>query len=727
MLSFNGLENKKPSIKPTLDSLGAHTFKQKVESIGQDYSNIMERGSKRKLIPSSSPDISYIVGAPKSSPRIGHEYQVEVPPMIKESERLKLLNPADSELVHDEMEDNGHEGGRYLGDNDGADNMLVPVAEANLNNSWSDADVKSFLLGLFIFGKNFVQIKRFLENKEMGEILSFYYGKFYKSDEYRRWSDCKKLKGRKCITGHKLFSGQKHRELLSRLIFRVSEEFKDALQQVSKSYLEGRTSLEEYISYLKSTVGLGVLVEAIGIGKGKEDLTSPTIERGKKIQACSIQTSKPWSSLGPCDIIKHLTGGYQLSKGNSYDIFWEAVWPRLLARGWHSEKLKYQGPLSSKNFVVFLLPGVKKFSRRKLVKGDHYFDSVSEVLRKVIDEPNLLNLEVIKTKVGGCNERETEKAEKGSNEDGEPDNHHHCYFKHQVSTNNLEHMKSTVSCTSFVYRENSSDLRKSQSLPDNLAGKVEVDADDVACNKENKLTSKTNHRRGKVDNISSCETEASIVYSRENNSNAGKGKCKGKRNRNYSGQKEVNVKAENDDSNKMTENCENQKTCMSEDKRQKKVEIGHMFENSSGSSGSEKLEHSQSSCNPDANKKAGNSFGHQPDVTYVSFSVEGSAELKNERRNTSRVCLNKGISCDIVEKFEPQHSINFNEPQVVLKSEDTEMTATSEKDGQDLEPKNIIPRRSTRNRPLTLRAVESLSNKFLQTQRKWKRKDTLTL
>jgi len=76
--------------------------------------------------------------------------------MIKESKRLKLLmNTADSELVHIEVENN----------------------VANFNNSWSDADVKRFLLGLFIFGKNFLNIKRFLENKRMGgNIVIFLWG-----------------------------------------------------------------------------------------------------------------------------------------------------------------------------------------------------------------------------------------------------------------------------------------------------------------------------------------------------------------------------------------------------------------------------------------------------------------------------------------------------------------------------------------------------------------------
>lgn len=243
-----------------------------METVDQNYDNFMEHASNRKLNPPSSPDISDIVGTSQSNPRLGHEYQVEVPSMIKESERIQLqMNPADSEHVHDEVEDSGHEGWRYLGDNDGTINVTVPPAAANvkkngisedgkelrptnfqsvmtdgqlnkgknylmvpgtLSNSWSEADVKGFLLGLFIFGKNFVQIRRFLDNKGIGEILSFYYGKFYKSDEHRRWSECKKLKGRKCITGHKLFTGWKQHELLSRLIPRVSEEFKDTLLQV---------------------------------------------------------------------------------------------------------------------------------------------------------------------------------------------------------------------------------------------------------------------------------------------------------------------------------------------------------------------------------------------------------------------------------------------------------------------------------------------------------------
>jgi hypothetical protein len=155
--------------------------------------------------------------------------------------------------------------------------------------------------------------------------------------------------------------------------------------------MEGGTSLEDYISSLKSTVELGVLVEAVGIGKEKGDLTRLGMEPGKDVQAFPAPACKALSSLGPSEIIQYLTG-FRLSKTKSNDLFWEAVWPRLLARGWHSEQPKYRGYVTSNDYLVFLIPGVEKFSRRKLVKGDHYFDSVSDVLRKVVAEPNILVL-----------------------------------------------------------------------------------------------------------------------------------------------------------------------------------------------------------------------------------------------------------------------------------------------------------------------------------------------
>ena len=96
------------------------------------------------------------------------------------------------------------------------------------------------------------------------------------------------------------------------------------------------------------------------------------------------------SSLGSEGIIKFLTGDVRRSKTRSNDIFWEAVWPRLLAKGWHSEQPKDVS--TTKNCLVFLVPGIKKFSRSKLTKGIHYFDSVSDALKMVAADPVLLRV-----------------------------------------------------------------------------------------------------------------------------------------------------------------------------------------------------------------------------------------------------------------------------------------------------------------------------------------------
>ncbi|KAL0414716.1 UNVERIFIED_CONTAM: hypothetical protein Sradi_1673300 [Sesamum radiatum] len=167
---------------------------------------------------------------------------------------------------------------------------------------------------------------------------------------------------------------------------------------VSKTFGDEKMSLADYVSSLKAMVGMDILVEAVGIGKGKQDLTGMALEPSRSNQVIparpEIPTGKACSSLTTTEIIKFLSGDYRLSKARSNDLFWEAVWPRLLARGWHSEQPKDQGYVAgSKHCLVFLMPGVKKFSRRKLVKGDHYFDSVTDVLSKVAKDPGLIELD----------------------------------------------------------------------------------------------------------------------------------------------------------------------------------------------------------------------------------------------------------------------------------------------------------------------------------------------
>lgn len=140
---------------------------------------------------------------------------------------------------------------------------------------------------------------------------------------------------------------------------------------------------------LKNTVGIDMLTETIGIGKGKRDLTNCALEPTKLNHGASGNSEvRIRNDLPIADIVKFLTGEYRMSKTRSSDLFWEAVWPRLLARGWHSEQPK-DGP---RNSLVFLIPEANKFSRRKMSKGNHYFDSLTDVLKKVALDPTLLEL-----------------------------------------------------------------------------------------------------------------------------------------------------------------------------------------------------------------------------------------------------------------------------------------------------------------------------------------------
>lgn len=320
------------------------------------------------------------------------------------------------------------------------------------SESWNDAEKDSFLLGLYIFEKNFVQVTRFMESKKMGDILSFYYGKFYRSPEYYRWSECRKMRSRRGVYGQKLFTGMRLQELLSRILPSISEECKQTLLEVSKIFAEGKLSFEEYVFSLKAMVGMSALVEAVGIGKGKQDLTGMALEPLKSSNVIpmrpEIPTGKACSSLTAIEIVKFLTGDYRLSKARSNDLFWEAVWPRLLARGWHSEEPKDQVyAVGSKNSLVFLMPGIKKFSRRRLIRGNHYFDSVTDVLSKVASEPGLIELDNEEDR-SKKNKEESEWNEEKLEEDDTPSRRRQ-YLQPRTPNRTTDGMKFTVVDTSL--------------------------------------------------------------------------------------------------------------------------------------------------------------------------------------------------------------------------------------------------------------------------------------
>ncbi|KAL1372517.1 hypothetical protein HN51_002658 [Arachis hypogaea] len=412
----------------------------------------------------------HLKNACKSSTGVGKKIESSKLECVKETQGgpdYEKLNPklevTDSTLV-DRME-LGNPNVKQETKHGVKDLRLVPGAASD---TWNEIEESSFILGLYIFGKNLVQVKKFIGNKKMGDILSFYYGKFYKSDRYQRWSGCRKMRSRKCIFGQKIFTGPRQQELLSRLLPNISDECRNKLHEVSKTFVEGKILLEDYVLTLKALVGLKVLVEAVGIGKGKEDLTGLAVDSMKSTQGLplrpEIPVGKACSMLTSGEIISFLTGDFRLSKARTSDLFWEAVWPRLLARGWHSEQPScYNYAVSSKNALVFLVPGVKKFSR-KLVKGNHYFDSVSDVLGKVASDPELIELE--KVADNGCTERDGNGwcEETKLDRENSPDQPRHCYLKVKPPNRSMDGMKFTVVDTSLV-REKMKMVREVRSLP----------------------------------------------------------------------------------------------------------------------------------------------------------------------------------------------------------------------------------------------------------------------
>ncbi|XP_071737290.1 uncharacterized protein [Rutidosis leptorrhynchoides] len=335
--------------------------------------------------------------------RIGDEYQTEIPSLITNSEYLDYIkNPMQEEKVKAGVPNYKFLIGLDIpvfwinqkNTNDNVDEFLVPGC---ILKAWSEMERRSFVLGLYIFEKDFVSVQRFMGSKNIGEILSYYYGDFYRNDEYKRWSDCRKSRGKKCVLGQRIFSGLRQQEFLARLVPRVSQECQNSLLEVSRTFEDGGISLRHYVISLKTLIGLEMFVDAIAIGKGKQDLTGSAIEPTKENQSIHIRPEIPigkaCSALTTSEIVMFLTGDYRLSKARSNDLFWEAVWPRLLARGWHSEQPSgYNFAANGMRSLVFLMPGVKKFSRR-LVKGEAYLDSVTDVLNKVALDPQLIELD----------------------------------------------------------------------------------------------------------------------------------------------------------------------------------------------------------------------------------------------------------------------------------------------------------------------------------------------
>ena len=87
---------------------------------------------------------------------------------------------------------------------------------------------------------------------------------------------------------------------------------------MTNAFNDGRVSMEEFVTKLKALAGPNVLVHAVGIGKGKEDLTAVLIQPAKRNQVSSSHYEIPtvWvsSTISTKYIIKFVTGDFRLRK-----------------------------------------------------------------------------------------------------------------------------------------------------------------------------------------------------------------------------------------------------------------------------------------------------------------------------------------------------------------------------------------------------------------------------
>ncbi|KAL6970306.1 hypothetical protein U1Q18_030005 [Sarracenia purpurea var. burkii] len=493
-------------------------------------------------------------------------------------------------------------------------------------------------------------------------------------------------------------------------------------------------SFEEYVLTLKAIVGLNSLVEAVGIGKGKQDLTGIAVETSKSNHVVPVRpeipTGKACSSLTSDEIIKFLTGDFRLSKARSSDLFWEAVWPRLLARGWHSEQPRDYYAAGSKQALVFLMPGVKKFSRRRLVKGTHYFDSVSDVLSKVASDPSLLELD-------------NETDDNNRNKDDLSDQQRHCYLQARTPNHGRDLMKFTVVDTSLADGK-SCKVRELRTLPievskttslgsqskendeDSSSEVSSEDSDSIdAMLFDQKETDNLKNSKKAVSGISMIcdEKDLEICASNQGISSINS----------YCGNLSIgNFKEFNRKSLKSRQRPIQDDNCLARvTKRHQSLLSCTQPERSHGSLGSsvgpslEEEEEDKHCCCSETTVSIDNNIYGLASSSQKKFSSSGSSK-------SSAIENSEGLFCDF-------KLIDLNLPQIPRDFEIVEVSTIDLRNGQDnqtrAQPENSTTapkptadmtgseqqtngnsrRQSTRNRPLTVRALEALASGFLTT------------
>ncbi|XP_022872502.1 uncharacterized protein LOC111391502 [Olea europaea var. sylvestris] len=364
---------------------------------------------------------------------------------------------------------------------------------------------------------------------------------------------------------------------------------------------------------------------------------------------------------------------------------------------------------------VFLIPGVRKFSRRKLVKGDQYFDSVSDVLSKVAKEPGLLELEA-----GEDN------GNKEQDDHDLPTRQRHCYLQPRTPNRNSEIMKFTVVVTSLTNGKPCK-FKELRSLPFEISYMLTS----RNCSKvsDEKSTDKNIDESDSVNtmHVDSGETDhdATIQTTKFN------GEMLPGRKDHYLEEKKKYLHEDKQSREVVNSRLSRKQKQENVDiiapimKRQRVLTACSCEETRNGSIHSLRVPRSE-------NKISSCFSGIHEFSECISIEV-GSSQDKLSSTSSPKGSPIGSVECTPnrnidaaeapVENPQTQTSIDLNFPQVPPDLENV-FLATESKNSSAIEssyeqkPSMNIRRHSTRNRPPTVRALEALANGFLTANRR---------
>ncbi|KAL2619853.1 hypothetical protein R1flu_000058 [Riccia fluitans] len=301
-------------------------------------------------------------------------------------------------------------------------------------DSWSPAEAAYFRLAIFLLGKRFCEIAKFIGTKAVVDVSDYFYSKFVRSPAWGRWKAAKSLRCKTAVRCEQIVEGWRQVELLRRLklvtsddayveIVKATSDFSVQLPEPQPG-VEGKLEeyqrrkkerLETYVFKLKELVGLELLYQSIGMGGPRDgDMAKRDLTSGQYSSQCSLpprnlkekqtrgggKTHGLLGSLNALPLRSEDSLQSAVSVGENYlwrrcrtpeeiaKDFWERVWPALEKKGWKTVNRK--PTIRSTPKLKFLRPGVDKLHREE--RGISYFDDLKSVIEAVKDDPHLRHL-----------------------------------------------------------------------------------------------------------------------------------------------------------------------------------------------------------------------------------------------------------------------------------------------------------------------------------------------